>query len=98
MANTKEYDKKSYILYASYYILYILYEIADFLEIEISIVNLETIWKKYPKAIAITEELIKIEKKIIGPDIYSDAAFFKYSNPKKHLKKLFENKEIEKFL
>lgn len=98
IADTKEYDKKSYILYASYYILYILYEIADFLEIEIDIANLERIWEKYPKAIAITEELIKMEKEIIGSDIYSDAAFFKYSNPKKHLKKLFENNEIEKFL
>jgi len=98
ITDIKEYDRRSYILYATYYILYILFEISDFLQIDTDMANFEVIWEKYPNAIEILEELIKMEKNALGDDIYSDAAFFKYSNPKKHLEKLIENDAIKKFL
>ncbi|MCD4670734.1 MAG: hypothetical protein K8S14_09850, partial [Actinomycetia bacterium] len=91
-------EKKSYLLYSSYYILYVLYEIAFYKEIEINLDHLKDIVKEIPSAVKIIEEIIVRERQAIGSDTYSDAMFFKSSNPKKHLKELIDNGEIENYI
>lgn len=98
ISDPEKFEKKSYLLYSSYYILYILNEITDYLEIDIDIDNLDKIWDKYPNAIAVIEELIKKEKQIEGIDTYSNAVFFKTNNPKRHLKELMDSSKIGKFI
>ncbi len=82
---------ESFLLYASYYILYIMGELARKDDISLLYMNLDMITDLYPKATKILQELIEEEKKTYAGhrDNYSDASFFKSNRPKR----LFESRE-----
>ncbi len=86
-----EYEDESFILYASYYILYFLGEMADHQGIEKISANLNDIWNLYPEAIEIVRKLINREKTFLSghKDTYTHAKFFVSSKPKKYFEEQF---------
>ena len=94
-----KYEKYSFILHSSYYILYTLGIIAEENEIKYDIANLDIIWSYYNSAIKIIKKLIEIEQKIPGKkEIYSDASFFKSSRPKEYFQKLLTIYNIDSII
>jgi len=87
-----QYEKEAYILHSSYYILYILSEMAEQRELALNYSNLETIWKLYPKAIEIIKQMIDEEQISLAEhkDKYNHASFFKSNKPKKLFEDYFQ--------
>ena len=85
-----EYEEESFILYASYYILYILGELAERRSIELIPNILDKIWSMYPEAIEIVRKFIRDEKTYLSghKDSYTHAKFFVSSKPKKYFEEL----------
>jgi len=90
------YEEKSYIIYSSYYVLYIVGELARVSSIELDYKNVDSIWALYPKAILLIEKSIQQEKSIKGKQ-YSHANFFRSNKSKKYLEGLDEA-EIDRIL
>jgi hypothetical protein len=87
--NIAEEQQDSFILYSSYYILYVMAKLAQRKFIELKISNIENIWNLYSEAIDLLKEVIVIEQKSLPhKDKFSYAAFFKVEKPKK----IFEQK------
>jgi hypothetical protein len=82
----KRFEEESFILFASYYILYIMGELAKQESIDLTFDNLSNIWSLYPKAIGIVRGLIDSEKKLLEghKDTYSHATYFVSNKPKKY--------------
>jgi len=87
LSSSSEFEEESFILYASYYILYILGELAKAKGIALSFDNFPEIWNLYPEAIQIIRTLIKTEKESSN-EPYTHASFFVSTKPKK----IFEDK------
>lgn len=81
------YDEESYILHASYYILYLLSKIAEMNEIEKRHANIDMIWSYYDSAIDIVRKSIGREKEDLKgyKENYTHRVFFKSNKPKKHI-------------
>lgn len=80
--------KQMFILYASYYILYIMSKLCEKDSISFELDNLDRIWDLYPKAIDILEEVIEFEQQE-QKYRFSYAAFFNTEKPKKIFEKNF---------
>lgn len=82
----KGFEEESFILFASYYILYIMGELAKQKSIDLTFDNLSNIWLLYPKAVEIVKELIGSEKRLLEghKDTYSHATYFVSNKPKKY--------------
>ena len=91
------YEKESFILYASYYILYIISEIAVLLDIDFEATEYETLWTLYPQAITILGILVQMEKGQ-AKDLYNDAAFFKQNKPQKHFEEMLKSGKFKSIL
>ncbi|MBA3534420.1 MAG: AIPR family protein [Ardenticatenales bacterium] len=95
-SNLDLFDSESYILHASYYILYLLGQLAQKVtgDKSLSSTSLEEIWALYDSAIKILEEFIEKERGLLK-EKYSHAAFFKTNKPKKYFEDL-SNDELKK--
>ena len=84
-SNSASFENESFILHASYHILYFLKELGDREGAALSLGSLSEFWALYPQAVAITRQVIEAEKaSLLGDkETYSQAAFFKSSRPKK---------------
>lgn len=71
------YKEKYYILYSSYYILYILGELARKQSIELILSNISRIQDLYSLALGILEKVIERERSLKHKDWSSDIAFLK---------------------
>ncbi|MDJ0659392.1 MAG: AIPR family protein [Crocosphaera sp.] len=87
--DTTKFSKKSYILYASYYILHIIGELAQQQAIDLTLSNIEKIWQLYKKAIEYLEKIIEKEKKQ-SQNKYAHASFFRSNKPKKYFEEIME--------
>ena len=87
------YEKESFILHASYYILFLLRELAKQKGISLEFSRLDRIWALYPDAVKIIKELISEERDSLSEhrDKYNHAAFFKSNKPKK----LYEDRLVD---
>ncbi len=82
------YNDKWYLLYSSYYNLYIISELSFKFNIDVKDENFDNL---FLYSIKIIEKLIEIEKsKLEKWKIYSHPTFFKSNNPKKHFESLSE--------
>ncbi len=92
--NQENFDDDSYIIYTSYWLLYILRILAENDSIDLTYNNIDIIWNKYSEAKVIIEKIIINEKQNNKKDKYNPAAFFKHNKPKKYLDE-YENNNIE---
>ena len=85
-----DFEKSSYVAYASYWILYFLRELAELKSIELAFGNLYNIWSLYTNVLILLETLIQKEREFLSEkkEQYSHAQFFKYGKPKKHFEDL----------
>lgn len=91
-ASSNTYEDDSFFLFASYYVLYIMGELARTRNIDLIYNNYDKILVLYDDSLKVIRTLIKYEKEAIrsegkSADTYSHTAFFKTTRPKT----LFEN-------
>lgn len=86
----KKYNEESFILHASYYVLFVLAELSDMNDIDLILDNIDQIWAQYGSAVAILEKAIRKEKESLGrqKDTYTHARFFVSNRPKTYISKL----------
>ena len=84
-SDSRVFEEESFILYASYHILYVMKELAVRDGIELEFGSLAAIWVLYSEAVDITRKLINMEQKYQQKrkETYSHVGFFKSSRPKK---------------
>jgi predicted transcriptional regulator len=90
-----EFEEESFILYASYYILYIIGELAQQESIDVKFDELPKIWALYSKAVGIVRSLVQAEKQFLSghKDSYTHASYFVSNKPKKDFEEeLFSSK------
>lgn len=80
---------KSYIIHASYYILYVMGELARRNVIELKYANFQKIWDLYPGAVNIIETTISKEREAVGQK-YTHSTFFRSNKSKKYFEDLEE--------
>lgn len=86
-------QQDNFILYSSYYILYVISKLAQKKSIEINFENFEKIWNLYPEALNILREIIETEQNSLNQkDKFSYATFFNLEKPKKMLEEFMTNK------
>jgi hypothetical protein len=83
--------KDMFILYASYYILYIMSKLSQKNSIPLELDNLDKIWELYPKTINILKQILELEEEYRKTNKFSQAAFFNTERPKK----IFENRLLD---
>ncbi|MAT99135.1 MAG: hypothetical protein CL608_18470 [Anaerolineaceae bacterium] len=90
LTDADRYEEESFILHASYYILFLIRELGKRDSITLEFSNLDQLWELYPGAVKIIKELIDEERDSLTEhrDKYNHAAFFKSNKPKK----LFEDR------
>lgn len=86
----RQHSDKSFVRFASYYILFVLSELADLNKVEKKNASLAKIIGYYDDALKLIEESILEEKKLGDPVKFSDSAFFKTTKPKNTIQKLLE--------
>lgn len=87
----EKFENESFILYASYYILYIIAELAHKKSIEFSFSRFEEIWVLYSEALSTLKKVIEIEKESLAgqKDKLSLATFLTGNKPKKIFEQYF---------
>jgi len=90
------FKSKSYIIHASYYILYVMGEVAIRKNIDLTYANFQRIWDLYQDAVNIIEKTISKEQKVAGPK-YTHSTFFRSNKSKKYFEEL-EDTELEELL
>ncbi|MEO1296729.1 MAG: AIPR family protein [Cyanobacteria bacterium J06636_16] len=88
------FDEKSYIIHASYYILYIMGELARRKSISLTFSNYDEIWDLYPDALSVIERTIQRERDSIGQK-YSHSIFFRSNKSKKYFEDLEEDELLQ---
>ncbi|MBD1836942.1 AIPR family protein [Coleofasciculus sp. FACHB-501] len=77
-------SEDNFVLYSSYYILYIIANLAQKSSISLEFSKIDEIWELYPQVIEILKKVIEIEQRNLGhKDKFSYAAFFNTDKPKK---------------
>jgi hypothetical protein len=89
LSNESSFESKSYIIHASYYILYVMGEIARRKSIDLTYTNFQKIWNLYQDSIKILEKIISKEKKVAGQK-YIHSTFFRSNKSKKYFEDLEE--------
>ncbi|PSB26853.1 AIPR family protein [Stenomitos frigidus] len=87
---------KSYILHASYYILYVIGELARRNKIELKYSNFQEIWSLYSDSVSVIEATIAKERSEVGQK-YNHSTFFRSNKSKKYFEDL-EEVELLKLL
>lgn len=95
----KEYEENGALLYSSYWILYVLHEIAIYKEITLIKENIEKINNFYLTAHKIIKDIWKEELKDEKETKRALAfeSFFKKNQPMKHLDKIFNSDKIKEY-
>lgn len=95
LSKPRKFDEESFIIYSSYYIVYIIGQLAKQQKTEFELKNLTEFENLYPKAVEIVRELIKTERENLKghKDKYSHALFFKSTKPKKQFELYMESKK-----
>ena len=88
------FKSKSYIIHASYYILYVMGELARRKKIDLKYSNFQQIWDLYQDAVTVIETTIAKEQKAIGQK-YTHSAFFRSNKSKKYFEDLEEAELID---
>lgn len=88
------FKQKSYIIHASYYILYVMGELARRKKINLDFINFQQIWELYQYAVSIIETTITKEQKAIGQK-YTHSTFFRSNKSKKYFEDLEESELSE---
>jgi len=101
LKDTSKYDEESYILHATYYILYALSELADHYKINKTYQHYSKIIKKYNQANDLVKKAVVDEKTNLKgfKEDYTHRMFFKGNRPKMHIEdelKLLSEKEKKK--
>jgi hypothetical protein len=79
----------SFILHASYYILFLLKRLAVLHKIPLELNNKDEIFALYPDAMALIRKSVELEMSYLqGPEKYNHRVFFVGNRPKKHLESL----------
>ncbi len=93
LAQPEKFDEESFIIYASYYLIYIIGQLAKQVNLELELNNLSELEKLYPKAVEIVQMLIKTEQENLKghKDKYTHALFFKSTKPKKLFEQYIES-------
>lgn len=92
------YAEDGALLYSSYWVLYIIHEIAAYIKIELKLENFEKIANYYPIAHNIIKDVWGDELKSEKPPRFSYEAFFKKTKPMKYMDKIFETDKIKEYL
>jgi hypothetical protein len=81
------YSEDSFILHASYYLLYFLKKLAELREISLELSNLAQIFGLYAEAMRLVRRTVQLEIMDLQKrkEPYSPRVFFKGNRPKKHL-------------
>jgi AIPR protein len=90
------FDKKSYIVLASYYILHIIGELARKNGIDLNYANIQIIWNLYDDAIKVIESMIYKEQNTMGRK-YDHSSFFRSNRSKKYFEDL-DSSELDSIL
>lgn len=90
------FSQKSYIIHASYYILYIMGELARHQGISLEIAKFDLIWNLYQNAVKTIEAVISKERKTARSK-YNHSTFFRSNKTKKYFEDL-EKDELEELL
>ncbi len=88
------FKRKSYIIHASYYILYVVGELARRKKIGLSYANFQDILSLYQDAVNIIETTISKEQESIGQK-YTHSVFFRSNKSKKYFEDLEEAELVE---
>ncbi len=83
-------------MHASYYILYILGEVARRKNIDLTLSSFQDIWDLYQGSVSIIEEIISKEKKVAGQE-YTHSTFFRSNKSKKYFEEL-EDAELKRLM
>jgi len=94
IGNQSLFKNKSYIIHASYYILYVIGELARRNKIELKYSNFQEIWNLYSGAVNVIETTIAKERKAVGQK-YTHSTFFRSNKSKKYFEDLEESELIE---
>ncbi len=81
------FQEKSYVINASYYVLYVIGELARRRKIDLDYANLQEIWGFYQDAVNVIEATICKEKKVTGQK-YTHSTFFRSNKSKKYFEEL----------
>ena len=87
LSDTQSFEENSYILHASYYVLYIIGELAQKSSIEFSYNQIDNIWMLYPDAITNVRKAVEDGQRELGKK-YSHGPFFKSEKTKKYFEHL----------
>jgi|LakMenEpi03Aug12_release.lakeMendotaPanAssembly.Ray.scaffolds.fasta_scaffold183045_1 hypothetical protein len=90
VSDQRLFSQKSYIIHASYYILYIMGELARHQGISLELAKLDLIWNLYPNAVKTIEAVISKERRTAGSK-YNHSTFFRSNKTKKYFEDLEED-------
>jgi len=98
LGKTDSFTDKGYsMLYASYYILYVLGELASKQGISLEYRNIESIWSLYDLAIELVNRIVRKEQKRLesAKEPFEYAPFFKTNRPKKYFEDMLDNGDVD---
>ena len=92
LSDLKSYENESFILHATYYIMYVLSELAEIKAIPKDYSNYSSIIAIYDEAVSLVRRSINVEKDSLEgyKENYSHRMFFKGNRPKLHLEDLLK--------
>jgi hypothetical protein len=92
LENPQQYDEESFILHSSYYLLYVISELADRRNIPKTQSSVVKLMELYDESVEIIKEAIKKEKESLGiKEKYIHGVFFKSNKPKLQIQKILGN-------
>lgn len=86
------YESASFILHSSYYLLYLIGELATIQKIPITYTNIDLLFSLYPSAVDLISKAVFLEQTTLRDykESYNHRMFFKGNRPKKHLEELLK--------
>jgi hypothetical protein len=92
ISNPKNYDSESFILHSTYYIMFVLSDLADVNKISKEYGNISSIFSMYDDGVNLIRQVIELEKQSLKgyKERYTHRMFFKGSRPKMHLEALIK--------
>ena len=95
----EEYEKNGTLLYSSYWVLYIIHELAAYKKIDIILENSEDIITLYQIAAQIIRDIWKEETKNEkgAARSYAYEQFFKKNKPMKYIDRIFDSDKIKEY-
>lgn len=95
--NLKELEKISFLLYSSYYLLYIISKLGDLKSFKEEYSELSQYILLYDNAVKIVKHIFKDEQKLLKSN-YSHDYFFKSNKPKKRFEDLIDSGDFKKII